>query len=80
VRRDPRICAWIGKPRISAGAAIRVNNLFNKQLRRVSPNSNGGQGAFTLGTPYANVTAPRFIGVELNACLSCARIIISHDR
>jgi hypothetical protein len=43
--------------------------VFNKQYVVVWPNSNGGQGAFTLGTPHANVTAPRFIGVELSARL-----------
>jgi iron complex outermembrane receptor protein len=37
------------------GAAVLVNNAFNKH--------------FTLGTSYAGVTAPRFVGVELNARL-----------
>jgi iron complex outermembrane receptor protein len=51
------------------GAAILVNNAFNKQYVVVPSNLGGGQGAFTLGTPYANVTVPRFIGVELSARL-----------
>lgn len=49
------------------GIAILVNNAFNKQYVIVAPN--GGLGAFTLGTPYASITAPRFLGVELNARL-----------
>jgi iron complex outermembrane receptor protein len=49
------------------GIAALVNNAFNKQYIVIAPN--GGLGAFTLGTPYGTVTAPRFYGVELNARL-----------
>jgi iron complex outermembrane receptor protein len=49
------------------GIAVLVNNAFNKQYLVISPN--GGEAAFTLGTPYATATAPRFVGVELNARL-----------
>ena len=49
------------------GIAVLVNNALNKQYLTLAPN--GGLGAFTLGTPYATATAPRFIGVELLARL-----------
>jgi len=49
------------------GVAVLVNNVFNKQYLVISPN--GGEAAFTLGTPYATATAPRFVGVELHARL-----------
>lgn len=50
-----------------AGVALLVNNAFNKQYLVTVPN--GGLGAFTLGTPYATATAPRYYGVELTARL-----------
>lgn len=44
------------------GLALIVNNLLNKQYLDYD---NGGQTAFTLGTPYANnITPPRFVGME----------------
>jgi hypothetical protein len=46
---------------------VLVNNAFNKQYLVIAPN--GGELAFTLGTPYATATAPRFLGLELNARL-----------
>ena len=49
------------------GIALLVNNALDKQYLTLAPN--GGLGAFTLGTPYATATAPRFIGVELQARL-----------
>jgi iron complex outermembrane receptor protein len=49
------------------GIALLVNNALNKQYLTLAPN--GGLGAFTLGTPYATASAPRFIGVELLARL-----------
>jgi iron complex outermembrane receptor protein len=49
------------------GVALLVNNALDKQYLTLAPN--GGLGAFTLGTPYATATAPRFIGVELQARL-----------
>ena len=49
------------------GIALLVNNALNKQYLTLAPN--GGVGAFTLGTPYATASAPRFIGVELTARL-----------
>jgi iron complex outermembrane receptor protein len=49
------------------GVAVLVNNAFDKQYLTLAPN--GGLGAFTLGTPYATASAPRFIGVELQARL-----------
>jgi iron complex outermembrane receptor protein len=49
------------------GIALLVNNALDKQYLTLAPN--GGLGAFTLGTPYATATAPRFIGVELMARL-----------
>ena len=49
------------------GVALLVNNALDKQY--LTPAPNGGPGAFTLGTPYATATAPRFIGVELQARL-----------
>ncbi len=49
------------------GVALLVNNALDKQYLTLAPN--GGIGAFTLGTPYATASAPRFIGVELLARL-----------
>jgi iron complex outermembrane receptor protein len=49
------------------GIALLVNNALDKQYLTLAPN--GGLGAFTLGTPYATATAPRFIGVEMQAQL-----------
>ena len=49
------------------GVAVLVNNALDKQYLTLAPN--GGLGAFTLGTPYAMASAPRFIGVELQARL-----------
>lgn len=47
------------------GVALLVNNLFNK--RYVS--TPGGQSANSLGTPYATITKPRYIGLALSANL-----------
>lgn len=49
------------------GIAVLVNNALDKQYLVMAPNA--GLGAFTLGTPYATATQPRFIGVELTARL-----------
>ena len=49
------------------GVAVLVNNALDKQYLTLAPN--GGLGAFTLGTPYATASMPRFIGVELQARL-----------
>jgi iron complex outermembrane recepter protein len=49
------------------GIALLVNNATDKQYLVMAPNA--GLGAFTLGTPYATATEPRFIGVELMARL-----------
>ncbi len=49
------------------GVAVLVNNALDKQYLVPAPNA--GLGAFTLGTPYATATQPRFIGVELLARL-----------
>jgi iron complex outermembrane receptor protein len=49
------------------GLAVLVNNAFDKQSLVIAPN--GGESPFTLGTPYATATAPRFPGLEVNARL-----------
>ena len=49
------------------GIAVLVNNALDKQYLVMAPNA--GAGAFTLGTPYATATPPRFIGAELMARL-----------
>jgi iron complex outermembrane recepter protein len=64
-RVDLRLSWQTGDQRY--GVAILVNNAFDKQYLVTS--ANGGEGAFTLGTPYATATAPRFIGIELHARL-----------
>jgi iron complex outermembrane recepter protein len=47
------------------GIAVLINNALDRRYLTLAPN--GGLGAFTLGTPYATATAPRFIGIELLA-------------
>jgi iron complex outermembrane receptor protein len=49
------------------GIAVLANNALNKQYLTLAPNA--GVGAFTLGTPYATASAPRFVGVEVQAQL-----------
>lgn len=53
------------------GIALLVNNVFDKQyLQSTESNASalGGQGAWTLGTPYvSSITPPRFVGVEVKA-------------
>jgi iron complex outermembrane receptor protein len=49
------------------GVALLVNNLLNKQYLSVP--SGGGESAYTLGTPYASITAPRIVSVEVKASL-----------
>jgi iron complex outermembrane receptor protein len=64
-RVDLRL-SWLA-PGGHYGVAVLVNNALNKQYLTLAPN--GGLGAFTLGTPYATATAPRFVGVEVQAQL-----------
>jgi iron complex outermembrane receptor protein len=49
------------------GVALLVNNALNKQYVNVP--DGGGESAYTLGTPYASVTAPRVILLELSASM-----------
>ena len=64
-RVDLRL-GWLS-PGDHYGIALLVNNALDKQYLVMAPNA--GLGAFTLGTPYATATQPRFIGVELTARL-----------
>jgi iron complex outermembrane receptor protein len=61
-RTDARL-AWTGHGRVPVSVALYVNNLFDKQyatgVNLIS--------APTLGTPFTNITAPRFWGVEIGA-------------
>lgn len=61
-RADGRL-AWTSPGRVPVTVALYVNNLFDKQY------ATGVQtiSATTLGTPFTNITAPRFWGVELGA-------------
>jgi len=47
------------------GVALLANNALDKRYV-MSP---GGQATWTLGTPYAAVTPPRFVAVEFNVSL-----------
>jgi len=59
-RTDARI-GWVSQGHVPVSVALYVNNLFDKQY------ATGVQtiSATTLGTPFSNITAPRFYGVEL---------------
>jgi iron complex outermembrane receptor protein len=59
-RTDARL-GWTSHGRAPVTVALYVNNLFDKQY------ATGIQtiSATTLGTPFTNITAPRFWGVEL---------------
>jgi hypothetical protein len=47
--------------------ALLVSNLLNRQYLSVP--SGGGESAYTLGTPYASVSAPRIVSIEVKASL-----------
>jgi iron complex outermembrane receptor protein len=47
--------------------ALIVNNLLNS--RHVTTANGGGESAFTLGAPYATVSVPRQVSVEVRASL-----------
>ncbi|HEY3698915.1 MAG TPA: TonB-dependent receptor [Spongiibacteraceae bacterium] len=54
------------------GFGVLVNNIFNKRYLVAQPNGGSalaGQTAFTLGTPYATLTPPRFCALELTVNL-----------
>lgn len=59
-RADARL-GWVGHGAVPISIAVYVNNLFDKQY------ATGVQtiSLSTLGTPFSNITAPRFWGVEL---------------
>jgi len=59
-RTDARI-GWVSRGQVPVSVAIYGNNLFDKQY------ATGVQliSATTIGTPFSNITAPRFYGVEL---------------
>jgi iron complex outermembrane receptor protein len=59
-RTDARV-AWTSRGRMPVTVAVYVNNMFDKQY------ATGIQmiSATTLGTPFTNITAPRFWGAEL---------------
>jgi iron complex outermembrane receptor protein len=59
-RTDGRL-AWTSHGRTAYTVALYVNNLFDKQY------ATGIQliSATTLGTPFTNITAPRFWGAEV---------------
>ncbi len=61
-RTDARL-GWSSHGRVPVTVALYVNNLFDKQY------ATGVQtiSATTLGTPFTNITAPRFWGVEIGA-------------
>ena len=58
-RGDARL-GWVSHGRVPVSIASYVNNLFDKQY------ATGVQtiSATTLGTPFTNITSPRFWGVE----------------
>jgi len=61
-RTDARL-AWTSHGAVPVTVAVYSNNLFdNRYVTGVQTIS-----ATTLGTPFANITAPRFYGVELGA-------------
>ena len=63
-RTDARL-AWTSHGAVPVTVAVYSNNLFdNRYVTGVQTIS-----ATTLGTPFANITAPRFYGVELGAHL-----------
>jgi iron complex outermembrane recepter protein len=55
--------AWTGYGRVPVTFAVYGNNLFDERyvtgVQTIS--------ATTLGTPFTNITAPRFWGVEVGA-------------
>jgi iron complex outermembrane recepter protein len=61
-RTDARL-AWTGHGRVPVTFAVYGNNLFDERyvtgVQTIS--------ATTLGTPFTNITAPRFWGVEVGA-------------
>jgi iron complex outermembrane recepter protein len=61
-RTDTRL-AWTSHSRVPVTVAAYVNNVFDKRyvtgVQTIS--------STTLGTPFTNITAPRFWGVELDA-------------
>jgi len=61
-RTDTRL-AWTSHGRVPVTVAAYVNNVFDERyvtgIQTIS--------ATTLGTPFTNITAPRFYGVELGA-------------
>ena len=59
-RADARI-AWTSGGRAPVTVALYGNNLFDKQYATGINNIT----ATTIGTPFTNITAPRFYGVEL---------------
>ena len=59
-RADARL-AWQSQGRLPISVAAYVNNIFDKQYAE----SVQLISATTLGTPFTNITAPRFWGVEL---------------
>jgi iron complex outermembrane recepter protein len=61
-RTDVRL-AWVSHSRVPITVAVYSNNVFNKQY----VTGIGTISVPTLGTPFANITSPRFWGVELGA-------------
>lgn len=59
-RTDARL-AWQSQGRFPVTVAAYVNNIFDKQYAE----SVNLISATTLGTPFSNITAPRFWGMEL---------------
>jgi iron complex outermembrane receptor protein len=59
-RTDARL-GWVSQGPTPVSVALYINNLFDKQY------ATGVQtiSETTLGTPFSNITAPRFWGVEL---------------
>jgi iron complex outermembrane receptor protein len=59
-RTDARL-GWVSHGRVPISVAAYVNNLFDKQY------ATGAQtiSSTTLGTPFSNISAPRFWGVEI---------------
>jgi iron complex outermembrane receptor protein len=61
-RTDVRL-AWVSHSRVPITVAVFANNLFDKQY----VTGVGSISIPTLGTPFSNITAPRFWGVEVGA-------------
>ncbi len=61
-RTDVRL-AWVSRSRVPVSVAVYANNLFDKQY----VTGVGTISLQTLGTPFTNITAPRFWGVEVGA-------------